>query len=145
MSDTLDTLGTILPKDYPIERDAVHVAVLVVEAGETLHANDPVEYKEGVAYKFKSWNTEKAIGNVDPFLNDTVSKGEKFWLFLKPKTITSLKHEWDHPEIPADTSVRRKTEAQITQEKEEAEKYLSQAVVKSNHRVVERLGKEGRS
>ena len=39
----------------------------------------------------------ESIGIVDPFLKVNVKKGQKFWLFLNPKTTTGMKHHWSHP------------------------------------------------
>ena len=125
MSDALETMGKILDNDFPIgDRDAVHVAVICAVANCTLNAGEPVVYKDGKAQLCTSWNEEISVGIVDPFLKEVVREGQKFWLFIKPRTVTSLKHDWDHPAIPADIRTRRKTEAQITQERNEAEEWL---------------------
>lgn len=99
MKDTINLLGTILNEDPG--RDAVHVAVMPVVAIEDLQPGQhigpdgspaPANVVVGVS--------SKAIiktGIVDPFLKQTVRKGERFFMFMYPQTITSLRHEWTHP------------------------------------------------
>jgi hypothetical protein len=73
-------------------RDAVHVAIAPVVAGSVLQPGQHVGLIGDKASK-----DLKTIGIVDPFLRQDVQPGEKFWLFLYPGTITSLKHLWTHP------------------------------------------------
>jgi hypothetical protein len=42
---------------------------------------------------------DSAIGIIDPFLTVVVEKGQHCWLFMMPNTITSLRHEWEHPQV----------------------------------------------
>lgn len=81
-------------------RDAVHIAVAPMTAGEDLEPGDHVcvlHGDMGVAWSISP--TMGAIGVVDPYLKATVRAGERFWLFLMPNTITSLRHEWTHPDF----------------------------------------------
>lgn len=83
-----------------LPRDAIHIAIAQVTAGEDLEPGDFVGFQdvEGVVYK-----DAQHIGIVDPFIKREtwtrtgIKKGEKFYLFLKPNTVTSLRHEWTHP------------------------------------------------
>ena len=82
------------------QRDAIHVAIAPVFASEILNPGDHVGFiigagigEEGVRVGV----TECPIGIVDPFLKQTVAKNEQFYLFLYPETVTSLRHEWEHP------------------------------------------------
>jgi hypothetical protein len=70
------------------------VAVVPVVAGMMLRPAMPVQLIDGLAHEADRHDT---IGIVDPFLQGAVGKGERFWLFLKPATITSLRHVWTHP------------------------------------------------
>lgn len=78
-------------------RDAIHVAIAPVEVTE--------EMKPGERVRFVGEGTEKvckagegdAVGIIDPFVRYTVYQGQRYWLFLYPGTITSLRHEWAHP------------------------------------------------
>ncbi len=43
----------------------------------------------------------KPIGIVDPFLTDPVLPGQCFYMFLYQNMVTSLRHEWEHPDFTA--------------------------------------------
>jgi hypothetical protein len=102
MSNTLTTLGKILTPEDQAERDAVHVACMPVVAGETLRPGGHVTLGDdnSTAILWLSDVPRYPLGIVDPFLKRPVMKGQTFWLWLYPNTITSLKHVWTHPEIP---------------------------------------------
>lgn len=92
-TDALETLGT-LPIPDNSGRDAIHLAVEPVIASERLLAGQDVYIlPDGRAAKGK----DNAVGIVDPFLKQSVKKGEKFWLVVYPRQITSLRHVWSHP------------------------------------------------
>lgn len=97
-TDALETLGMIHTK--PEARDAIHLAVEPVEAGESLEPGENILIRNGKAYGCRRDNGH-AVGIVDPFLQNDVKKGDKFWLVLYPRTITSLRHVWSHPAFDA--------------------------------------------
>lgn len=74
-------------------RDAIHVAIVPMVAGARLFAALHVSVANGTAFPSQT----DRIGIVDPFLTDPVMPGERFWLFLYPGSITSLRHVWTHP------------------------------------------------
>jgi hypothetical protein len=93
------SLGNLIA-DGDRRRDAVHIAIAPVTAAETLAPGQHVGFVAegdletvGVA--------ENPIGVVDPFLREPVRKGQRFWLFLYPNTITGLRHVWTHPAFQA--------------------------------------------
>ncbi len=86
-------LGKLIEGDDP-GRDAIHVAILPAVAGEKLRPGDDV----GLHSDGKAGNRALTlIGIVDPFLNEFVKPGQRFYICLYPGTITSLRHEWTHP------------------------------------------------
>ncbi len=91
MSDTTN-IGLIHNKDLP--KDAIHIAIAQVRAGEKLKAGDSIGFKEGEQIVYKDTN---AIGIVDPFIEGEVAKDCMFYIFLYPNTVTSLVHQWEHP------------------------------------------------
>lgn len=89
-------LGKLIAFDANPGRDAVHIAVAPVVAGEKLWAGYEVGFLDdrtvGTAAAVK-------VGIVDPYLKGSVRKGEKFYVCLFPNTVTSLRHVWTHPEF----------------------------------------------
>ncbi len=92
MSEKLN-LGQIITTEQ--HKDAIHVAVAPVVAGENLSPCAHVCLAEDGRVVVGS--KKNRIGIVDPFLCEWVEEGERFWLFLYPGSITSLRHEWTHP------------------------------------------------
>jgi hypothetical protein len=88
-------------------RDAIHIAIAPVEAGETLVAGTHVGLVDGKAQCCKA-----PIGIVDPFLGFPILKGQRFYLFLYPRTVTSLRHEWTHPAFEVSPEVRQQSESE---------------------------------
>src|ERR1700678_3669876 len=98
--DAVATMGTLLPPDVG-GRDAVHVAVIAVTAGQPIlpgshigfrSPGDAGEDREGFAV-----HCYKPIGIADPFIEQLIPAGARFWLYLYPRTITGLSHRWSHP------------------------------------------------
>ena len=74
-------------------RDAIHIAVAPVVAGQGLKPGNSIQLVDGKAFlDFLG----RGIGVVDPFLKESINAGDKFWLYLNPGSITSLRHEWTH-------------------------------------------------
>lgn len=96
-TDALDTLGTIIGDGEKC--DAIHIAVFPIEAAERLSPGDHVVINDAGR---ASWVPPgRGIGITDPFLTNFVFPGERCWVLLYPRQITSLRHVWEHPAFPA--------------------------------------------
>lgn len=91
-TDALETLGYKLSPGE--KRDAIHLAVEPIEAGEALRAGEHVKIHNEKAY---ASGPDDGIGIVDPFLREKIYPGDLFWLVVYPRMITSLRHVWTHP------------------------------------------------
>jgi len=111
MKDAVATMGDILPDDVS-GRDAVHVAVVSVTAAVHLAPGQDVGF---VVYdEMLVGPSNDPIGIVDPFIKETIMSGDRFWLFLYPRTITGLSHSWTHPAFnDTDKSPVKKKREQI--------------------------------
>jgi hypothetical protein len=94
-TDALDTLGSIITENE--KRDAIHLAVYNAVAAHTLRPGDDVGFQADGAVGIY---TDNPVGIVDPFLKSNVQKGQRFWLVVYPRQITSLRHVWTHPAFP---------------------------------------------
>jgi hypothetical protein len=111
MKDAVATMGGLLPDDAG-GRDAVHVAVFSATSDENLSPCQPVGLVEhtGRDAKVRSAAGE-SVGIVDPFLKGIAGAGSRFWVYLYPRTITGLAHQWTHPSFEdAATSYARPTD-----------------------------------
>lgn len=104
MKDAVATMGGILPPDAG-GRDAVHVAVFSATADERMKPGDHVGIEEQNDGDAKVSRRVATIGLVDPFLQDIVKPGQRFWVYLYPRTITALSHRWSHPAFEQTASV----------------------------------------
>jgi hypothetical protein len=106
-------------------RDAVHVAIVPCQAGESLSRGVTVELnKHGHAIQCGATD---AIGIVDPFRSNNdrnLMKGDWFWLCLYPKTITGLRHVWEHPGFPPSVKTEAESESKRRTDKQIAEEWL---------------------
>jgi hypothetical protein len=95
----MDTLNLIGSKelDATTQRDAIHIAVAPLVAGQYLwHGKVRISELDGRAYRAED-DDLTAVGVVDPFITDAVAEGDRFFVFLFPNTITDIKHTWTHP------------------------------------------------
>lgn len=92
-TDALETLGSIITEREA--RDAIHIAVEPAVAVSMLVPGQHVGFVDNGVGPCAS-----PVGIVDPFLTGSVMPGERFWLLVYPRQITSLRHVWSHPAFP---------------------------------------------
>jgi hypothetical protein len=98
--------GELIGPQEIVFKDAIHVPVAPVMAWHDLEPGDHVGIRaDGQAFYAGSasvgdigWIEDgKSVGIVDPLLRQSVKKGQRFWLWVYPGSITSLRHVWIHP------------------------------------------------
>lgn len=88
-------LGDLASEDA--RRDAVHIAVAPVIAGQPLDPGDHFWLNsDGLAVKSTGRREHRTIGVVDPYYDGVILKGDRFWGLLYPNTVTGLRHSWSH-------------------------------------------------
>jgi len=117
-TDALETLGTIIDKTQ--KRDAIHLAVEPVKAGERLLPGDHITVKDGIA---TSTNPGAGLGIVDPFLEAPVLKNQYFWFVMYPRKVKSLRHVWTHPAFPDEPMVAA-APTPVLSERSKAERWI---------------------
>ncbi len=122
-TDALDTLGFIIGEGE--KRDAIHLAVEPMVAGQMFQAGDHVRIEGGRAYRAA---IGEGVGIVDPFLPTHVEPGDRFWLVVYPRRITSLRHVWEHPDFPG----KAETDAPAKTDKAQSEQWLRDFCAKAD-------------
>jgi hypothetical protein len=107
-TDALATLGTIIESGG---RDAIHLAVEPILAGEQLFPGQHIGIIDGKA----TTKAAKKLGIVDPFIIGPVPEDSLFWLIVYPRQITSLRHVWEHPDFTGESEPRLETEVEKSQ------------------------------
>jgi len=113
MSDVI--LGKLITGEA--HRDAIHIAVAPMVAGERLWPGQDIKLKYGtsdVALRAsgRDYGPDMAgIGIVDPFLEGEVNEGERFWGFLSPNSVTGMRHHWQHPAFDSQPVPSNESEA----------------------------------
>jgi len=89
---------TLLRKDASNgKRDAFHVPVVLVHSPDNLKGGETVVFTS--PEEVKKVTTEPIYDAVvDPFLHST--RGQSFWVFVKPGSVTNLTHTWTSPTSP---------------------------------------------
>lgn len=98
--DAVATMGGILPDDAG-GRDAVHVAVFSAVSGDKLFPSQDVAVIQHGDPDTTVSASGETVGIVDPYLKRPVNPGERFWVYLYPRSITGLSHRWSHPAFEA--------------------------------------------
>lgn len=93
------------------ERDAIHIAVAPVVATAFIDPGAHIGFTGENTLEVGPCEVAMSVGIVDPFLTKPVRPGDRFWMFLHPNTITSLRHNWTHPAFggsPPEEETQRK-------------------------------------
>lgn len=105
MAEQVPKLGALITG--PAERDAVHIAVVPITASRSHQPGDHVGVVRLESGELLS-KVRDHIGVVDPFLKADVKKDQRFYLFLYPGTVVSLRHHYRHPVLDHE-EIRRET------------------------------------
>lgn len=100
-TDALDTLGTI--HQFDESRDAIHLAVVQVTAGHVLQPGAYICFRGGSGTdrsEVVACARGQALGIIDPFIPGAITSGQQCWMVLMPGSVRSLRHAWEHPDIP---------------------------------------------
>jgi hypothetical protein len=103
--DTIQTIGSTLKKEGDYERDAIHIAIMpVIVDDDYMAPGSEVKFVPGSKDTVRCVTnySEQGIGIIDPYINrfnGVLRKGDKVWLFLRPNSVTGMRHHWKHPGI----------------------------------------------
>ena len=130
MSNQNETiLGKLIDNTYC--RDAIHIAVAPVKAMHNLKPGQHIGFvdntNQNVGYNTVLLPAIKCIGIVDPFLQHEIKEGEWFYMLLYPRSITSLRHNWTHPEFSVEKEEKEEKEEKVNFDKHGSKVWISEA------------------
>jgi hypothetical protein len=126
-------LGKIIEGEQ--HRDAIHIAVAPVVAAQTLAPGWRVGPRPDGTYG----DSDAPNGIVDPFLEEKVRKGQRFWLFLFPNTVTGMRHHWQHPAFADHLPTTPPATAVTAPNREESHKWLADFAERHGYRLEDLL------
>lgn len=100
MINVKNVLGKL--QDKAGVKDAVHVAIVSVRAGQLIKPGSRCslnEFNEAVV-------NNKGYGIADPWLKSNIKTGDIFLLILGQNEIPNVRHVWEHPTIKFDEPTR---------------------------------------
>ncbi len=93
-------LGKLITKKKA-SRDCVHIAIVPLIAGDSILVGSPIKLAYGtadIALMAEPAYGDDVIGIADPYLKEyQIQKGQRFYGFLTPGTVTGMTHQWNHP------------------------------------------------
>lgn len=99
-------VGQKITGTKPVYRDALHVAIIPLVAGEDMSPGQKIKLKSpntDIAVKYdplKDNIHRDYIGVVDPMLHENVVMGERFYGFMKSGVVKGMRHHWDSNQFP---------------------------------------------
>lgn len=93
-----------MPPDSLGVKDAIHIAVVSLRAGQLLKPGQNIELNED-GEAIRSRNKKDSFGVVDPFLKNNVMRGESFWGLLSMHEVPNVRHTWDHPKLSFESPI----------------------------------------
>lgn len=109
-------------------RDAIHIAIAPVEAGCAISPGGQIKFQNGsttiVERVSHDMPDNGALGIADPFLTRVIKKGQKFYMFLFPQTITGMRHQWMHPAFPFEVTETQEAKVVTLTQKELSIKWM---------------------
>jgi hypothetical protein len=76
-------------------KDAIHTAIVSVRAGGPIKPGQ----RCGMNKDREAVANSKGPGVADPFLKETITRGQAFWLLLNQDEIPNVQHVWEHPSV----------------------------------------------
>jgi hypothetical protein len=143
-TDALEVLGTKLGPNE--KRDAIHLAVEPVIAAHDLWPGSHVGFEDSDGNRWPeldkvyrtAGNGRNTLGIADGFIRSKILKGERFFIMLYPRQITSLRHVWSHPAFPEEPEV---TAQEVTAQEVTAPKVYSEEEQRKIRAVEEKLSR----